>query len=346
MSLSRARLLATLLATVSIPMASAAFAAGPQAPGKPINRQPQAGNRAETARTRARAGDCKGALDAFDEALKTSTEPTLFRDRGFCHEQLGEPFPAIDDYRQYLVLLPDGPDAEQVRQRLAKLDALVAATAKADDAPRKTPAVSAGMAASGNVSVSTKGSDEAAPATSKVDAVEADERAAQQAYASPVREASGWALGPYFGLRRFGNASFGTNEAVGAAFRYSLNRMSTILTEIGYVHVNTGGTATAAGGPGLFVGYEARIPLSIYMGNAFLLGGGLGFERYSQPSSGIVFNALIPRGRIGVRHVFGATVGLELTGDVGVAYFFSKGITIDSPVTPVFGGYVGLVVGF
>ena len=118
------------------------------------------------------------------------------------------------------------------------------------------------------------------------------------------------------------------------------------MAEIGYVKVNTGGTATSAGGPGLFLGYEARLALSKYMSDAFILGGGLGFERYAQSSSGIVFNALIPRGRLGYRHVFGPTIGLEFTGDVGLAYFFAKDVPIDSPATAIFGGYIALVVGF
>src|SRR5450755_1666012 len=62
---------------------------------------------ADAARAKAVAGDCKGALDLFDEALRHSIDPTLFRDRGSCHEKLGNVYPAIDDYRSYVSQSPD-----------------------------------------------------------------------------------------------------------------------------------------------------------------------------------------------------------------------------------------------
>src|ERR1700759_5690695 len=66
---------------------------------------------ATSARARMKAGDCAGALTSFDAALRTSDEdPTLFRDRGICHEQLGHPYPAIDDYRSYLTAVPGAQD--------------------------------------------------------------------------------------------------------------------------------------------------------------------------------------------------------------------------------------------
>jgi hypothetical protein len=61
----------------------------------------------DTARERARQGDCAGALKLFDQALQSSTDLTLdrrivvrlYRDRGMCHEKLAQPYPAIEDYR-------------------------------------------------------------------------------------------------------------------------------------------------------------------------------------------------------------------------------------------------------
>jgi hypothetical protein len=74
---------------------------------------------ASAARARMRNGDCAGALDDFDLALQSSTtDPTLNRDRGLCHERLGDPYPAIDDYRAYVTAAPDAADAEGIRQRL------------------------------------------------------------------------------------------------------------------------------------------------------------------------------------------------------------------------------------
>ncbi len=57
-----------------------------------------------------------GATDAFDVALRTSIEPELRRDRGMCHEKLGHPFPAIDDYRAYLVGRPNAPDSDAIQR--------------------------------------------------------------------------------------------------------------------------------------------------------------------------------------------------------------------------------------
>src|ERR1700704_4273507 len=67
---------------------------------------------ADVGRARVRDGDCEGALTAFEEALRTSNDPTIHRDRGLCHEKLGHPYPAIDDYRVYLTHAPDALDAD------------------------------------------------------------------------------------------------------------------------------------------------------------------------------------------------------------------------------------------
>jgi hypothetical protein len=77
---------------------------------------------ANNARARARSGDCKGALDAFDTAIMYWQDPTLRRDRGLCHEQLGNPYPAIQDYRAYLTGAPQAPDYDQIRDRLNRLE--------------------------------------------------------------------------------------------------------------------------------------------------------------------------------------------------------------------------------
>ena len=84
---------------------------------------------AADARKRMAAGDCDGALTSFDAALRTNREdPTLYRDRGSCHEKLGHPYPAIDDYREYLTdaprlrtrRVPDAPCAARGRDERAR----------------------------------------------------------------------------------------------------------------------------------------------------------------------------------------------------------------------------------
>ena len=339
-----------LVTAALVPVTGAALAAGPNE-GPYLNRPTPATGLADAGRSRARAGDCKGALDLFDAALRTSTDPTLHRDRGFCHEQLNQPFPAIDDYRSYLVAYPEGPDAEQVRQRLERLEQQNGvhgqgkpAPATTDQGPKASGSVSMSINNDG-VSGSTDGTNSAAKSR-RIEDVEADEKLAQVAYASPLRVSTGWIIGPYFGFRRYTRESFANSQAVGAAIRYAWSNTSTFVAEIGYVSVNATGTASSLGGMGLFAGYEARFPLSKYMSDAFIVGGGLGYERYSQSSTGIVFNAMLPRARAGYRHVFGSSIGLEVTGDGGVAYLFAKDVTLDSPVVGVFGAYVALVVGF
>ncbi|HXX67022.1 MAG TPA: tetratricopeptide repeat protein [Polyangiaceae bacterium] len=81
----------------------------------------------KAARDRMSSGDCAGALDAFDQALEEQrSDPSLYRDRGTCHDRLGHPYPAIEDYRMYLTLAPDATDAAAVRSRLHELQDQVA----------------------------------------------------------------------------------------------------------------------------------------------------------------------------------------------------------------------------
>src|SRR5262245_17436416 len=68
-----------------------------QNPQLNLRRDEAGGADAHTARARARANDCAGALASFDAAIRTNIDPTLRRDRGLCHEKLGNPFPAMDD---------------------------------------------------------------------------------------------------------------------------------------------------------------------------------------------------------------------------------------------------------
>src|ERR1700733_5688511 len=102
------------------------------APPRPTHRKPAApsfrrenlgsAGFAATARARMRNGDCEGALEAFDSAVEVSIDGSLRRDRGLCHERLGDAYPAIDDYRYYLTTDPDAADADGIRERLARLE--------------------------------------------------------------------------------------------------------------------------------------------------------------------------------------------------------------------------------
>src|SRR5258708_37253383 len=59
-----------------------------------LSRQSSSASAADAARSRARQGDCKAALDLYDEALRTGTDPDIRRDRGLCHATMGNVFPA------------------------------------------------------------------------------------------------------------------------------------------------------------------------------------------------------------------------------------------------------------
>src|SRR5258708_18337945 len=133
---------------VGFPSAARAQAAAPGgSPNKPykpvpLNLQREQLGGAELpalGRSRMRKGDCAGALEAFDAALRTLTDPTVYRDRGICHEQLGDNYPAIDDYRVYLTADPDAPDADGISARLRALEDKVAGPPH-DAAPPPPPA--------------------------------------------------------------------------------------------------------------------------------------------------------------------------------------------------------------
>ncbi|MGH7328367.1 MAG: hypothetical protein ACREJX_08460, partial [Polyangiaceae bacterium] len=108
---------------------------GNNAPSGKIVVEHNGGTYEALARSRAAAGDCAGALDAYDAALETSVDPELHRDRGICHEKLGHPYPAIDDYRFYLTYRPNAADAESIHERMDNLIAEVNQTPadKSDD---------------------------------------------------------------------------------------------------------------------------------------------------------------------------------------------------------------------
>lgn len=87
-------------------------------------------NDATAARRLSAAGRCESALEPFDDAIEArSGDASLRRDRGLCHERLGHPAPAIDDYRAYLAMEPQAPDAGAIRARLDALEAHESASA-------------------------------------------------------------------------------------------------------------------------------------------------------------------------------------------------------------------------
>lgn len=334
------------------------------APGKLIIDQDLSSMQAaHSARALAQRGNCADALDQFDAALRTVEDADLHRERGMCHEQLGHPFPAMDDYRAYLVAKPQGKQADDVRARLARLEGEGAASSSSKEAEEPEPSskghasFSASAKADGNsasAEASASSDDKEYEKESKANdtrpysQIDADEKKSDAAHGSPLRLGSGFAIGPVFGARRWFSDVLGWSEDVAASFRYSFGKVSTVHADAGYMSINGTGTASSMGGFATFLGYEARIGLDPYVTNAILAGAGGGYERPSQGSTGSTFSAFEGRGQLGFRHVFGPSLGLELLLEAGVANF----TLVDAPsgtdsVTKGFlGGRTGLVVGF
>jgi hypothetical protein len=358
---SRKRLLLTssfLIAALVPGIAEAQRAAPPSGAASSstqfsLRREEAGGPDAAVARQRARAGDCAGALPSFDAAIRVTIEPTLRRDRGLCQEKLDAPFPAIDDYRAYLTARPDAPDADQIRDRLARLEEAVGIGGPSSQAVRERDD---GAEASASVSVGARRSarhgDALGPRPGErekgYDFYAAEERRAESADSSPLRYGTGWVVGPFLMLPRYfmgeGGVSKQSGYAVGASIRYAWTPTFTFVTELGFAGLGTSGQASSAGGPLVFAGVEGRIPLDRWATNQLLLGVGPGFERYTVSGVNTGFSIVEGRGRFGYRHVFGPAVGIELLVDGGPVYAKVDGV--DGSVGGVVSGSFALMIGF
>lgn len=374
----RQRLLGLTLVLAAAHVAGVAEAAPPTGKGPPpsarsstqfaLRREDAGGADGVTARARARAGDCAGALPAFDAAVRVTIEPTLRRDRGLCHEKLGNPFPAIEDYRAYLVARADAPDADQIRDRLARLEEQAgvggpsAQAVKDRDDPNGFKAggqFSLGTDAAGHSSSSSSSSATAdkplGPKSGEqersFDYYAKQEKLADSADSSALRNGSGFVLGPFVSIPRYfvGDSRKGVQSelsyAVGAALRYSFGGAASLISELGYAGIGTSGEIGAFSGPLVFVGLELRIPISRYASDQLLLGIGPGWEHYTVSGLDGALNVFAGRGRFGYRHVFGPSVGLEVTVDGGPAYFKASGGG-DGKLVGLIGGSYAVVIAF
>ncbi len=362
----------------------AGAAPGTRNPSKPlIVQSSQAIDAAAAGRARMAAGDCNGALDAFDQALVTSLDPTVRRDRGICHEKLGQPYPAIDDYRAYLVNAPHAPDVDAIRTRLDGLESQTHTAGRTstvgmgspEDAIMKNATVSAGVTQSptaqikaANDASAAASSDSASPTyvvspNESTDQIEADELYDQDAKNSSLRRGKGFVIGPYFQYRKWGlsDNTLGAGYGVGASFRQSMSQVSTLMLELGYVSYASNPSASIAnltqtlgdqrGGFGMTLAYEARLRLDAHVTNAILLVGGGELNQLVYKQTNATFTTVMVRGRLGYRHVFGPAFGLEAGLDASLPVTGS-GSALDAVGggtawrTPLVGLYVALVVGF
>jgi len=295
---------------------------------QPLNlEQAELGGAAEfanVARARMRRGDCTGALDAFDEALRTTVEATLYRDRGLCHETLGQPYPAIQDYRTYLTSRPDAPDADAIGNRLRVLEDQVAGrrpSVDSDDVP--PPGVNAGA--------SEEEAKLAAPAPGAAAQPDVDDDVQR----SSLRAGAGWAFAAFFAGRKWirdaGVTTFSTSETwaecVGAQLRYSIGSHVALLVEAGYEHFNsTSIDPEVASGFTSLLAFELRVPLGGGYDNQFLVAPGLGYEHLVFSPSDVGLSpysegGLTGRVRAGYRRMLGASVALDVSFEGGWAAF-------------------------
>jgi tetratricopeptide (TPR) repeat protein len=282
---------------------------------------------ANVGRARMRRANYAGAIDAFDEALRTSMDATLYRDRGLCHEKLGQPYPAMQDYRTYLANSRQAPDSEAIGDRLRNLE---------DQVAGRTPSVA---------------SDDAPPRGVNAGATEEEMKAAappdidEDPQRSSLRAGSGWGFAAFFAGRKWirdaGVASVSTSqswaECLGAQLRYSIGSRGALLMEAGYEHFNsTSIDPEIVSGFTSLLATELRVPLGESYDNQFLVAPGVGYEHLVFSPSDLNLSpysegALTARVRAGYRHMLGASVALDLSLEGGWAAFFKyDGSAVDA----------------
>jgi len=309
---------------------------------------------ADAARAKAAAGDCKGALDLFDEALRHSIDPTLYRDRGLCHEKLGNVYPAIDDYRAYVSQAPDAADSDKYRERLESL----VSSASQDIAPEtglggdfnaemrggmtdgSTPGTETELKKKRETEDDNNHAGKAEDPNAPLSQVEYEEHRDSEARNGALRRGKGFVLGAFVYPRYvFNSYNFGFGQGVGIKFGYSLGESSTLFLDVGYISQLSSGTATSMGGLTTQFGYELRLPLDTYASNQIVLNAGAGYENLLQGITGEVFASFVARGRAGYRHVFGPSFALEFLAEGGVME-----TVVVSGGSSAFGGFVGGIV--
>jgi hypothetical protein len=296
------------------------------------------------ARARMRNGDCAGAVEAFDEAVKHSIDPTLRRDRGLCHDQLGHPYPAIDDYRAYLTAEPDAPDAQNIQARLDRLEQQTTGRTSSSEANDDTSVLQGSVTVNGSTAATSGESTSTPVRRDTMDYIEHD----NDELRSPLRRGKGWSFGPFFAERKwfisgtnFGDAQTWA-ECVGLQFRYSFGHVATLFLEGGYTRFNS--TAATAGlytlqGTTSQLGLELRLPFDPEYDNQLIVAPGLGFEYWAETAnvagaSSQDIGMIMPRVRVGWRHMLATSASLDLALDAG----FGKPATFSNPSNFPFGG--------
>lgn len=370
----------------SSPASPPSSAAEPRAPALVVTRQRMAERGiVKTARNRMKGGDCAGALDAFDEALQEpGNDATLYRDRGACHDRLGHPYPAIDDYRTYLTMLPDAVDADAIRSRLQRLEDEVAGRAasgvsESSSAPEASGASAepgSDASARPEPSKASESADDDLPPkenalagvyASTPDAVEggpkpdapSPQAEDQDQPRSSLRSDRGFALAPFLAARKWfrDGRSFGDGETwaecIGGQLRYSMGTRGALLLEVGYERFDTTNldVETVSGLTSLLE-LELRFPLNSRHDHQLLIAPGFGYEYLAySPGTDSSFSrytegGITARLRVSYRHMLAESVALDVSLDAGFAQFshLSNAAADSHASTAALGGFTVAVL--
>jgi tetratricopeptide (TPR) repeat protein len=70
-------------------------------------------------------GDYDRAITEYQSAFELSKEPSLVFNIALCHNRANRPEPALEGYRKYLELAPNGDVADEARDEIARLTPIV-----------------------------------------------------------------------------------------------------------------------------------------------------------------------------------------------------------------------------
>jgi tetratricopeptide (TPR) repeat protein len=291
---------------------------------------------AANARALARKGQCDKALAAYDQALHSSIDMTLRRDRGLCHEALGHPYPAMEDYRAYLAVTPDAADSADIQARLDRLELATGVGGPSVNPPSQKSAE--------DVPEEAALADDATPGTSDngkrksilkrtYDEEEGAYRRYDQALSSPLRRGSGGIFGLYSDVRAWSvSGNTVPSVEVGGSIRWAFDHFNSLYGQIGYVSYQPGGLGEIGstggvnfGGIALGIGYEFRLRLDENATHSLLFGALIEYQRTTESNLNTVLNIMIPEGKFGYRLVIGYGFGIEITGDLGTNLLLESG---------------------
>lgn len=354
------RFLAGAFALVTFAGTAAAQPAKPDGDNSQFSlKRPQETNYdAETARTKANAGDCAGALSAFDAAIERApNDPTLHRDRGLCHEKLGNTYPALEDLRIYVTARPGAPDADQIRQKVNALekrtdndDKLLESNDRRDTTAATEDSLDVYQKedASGRHKETGFGAKPGEQEKS-YEYYKKQEELNDRAERSSVRNGHGTVIGVWAQFPRayfFGHHQGGIGFAAGGAVKYAFSKMWTGLFDFGWQGqgafrsvTNEPLYQTFDNGPVLALALEGRIAFDPRANNQFIFRLGAGYERLVNSDSKAYANFVDGRFALGIRHVFGESFGMAFMVDGGPAVGFPE------TGSAVGGGVVGFAFG-